>query len=81
MKYVFLTLAIQHGEFEFTSRSVHVTDQEVEKYADSVAKEFYFTPSTKVDDGYTFWLQDVFVRVEEAKEISKEHYETLKHYL
>ncbi len=82
-QYVFITLEIQNGEYQFSSKSVHIIPKEfdVNDFGDEYAKEFYSSFSHSDGCVYYFNSGEVAVRNNEAKEITKKQYDVLNHFL
>ena len=84
MRYWFLTLHIQCGEYEFFSESVHKTEWNDMFDAEAYASGFYGNadPENDPDSGnYYFNNGEVCVSVYTLKEISKPVYNVLWKFL
>jgi len=80
MRYWYLDLVVQHGEYEFHCKSVHSQKNEFD--AEEYASDFYGMPDENYGDGcYLFNCGAVAVQVYEVKEITKAEYEVLKKYI
>ena len=78
MKYWFLDLKIQCGEYEFDSKSVHKGKTfDGEEYA----KGFYSDECEDVDGTYFFNGGEIAVEVNRCEEITKMQYNVLKEFV
>lgn len=96
MKYIFVTLQINHGEREFSSMGVHaIEDDDVDMnvWADHLAKMEYANVAEDEDEedevgqpgfrpgSYFFDGGEIAVRVSGVREIPKIHYDILSQYI
>lgn len=85
MRYFFIQLKIQNGEYQYYSQAVTFSKNKqhtAEGIADEKASTFYEGCNPDEEDGgYYFYAGEVHVKVSLAKEISKEHYDILNQYL
>ena len=83
-KYIFISLEIRCGVYEFTSHTIHKipNDKSKLKFADNYAKTFYVDENKPFQDeeGYYFYGGEVAVKLSLAEEISKEEYEVLNKF-
>jgi hypothetical protein len=81
-KYIFISLEIRHGEYEFNSKLVHEISKRksTDKFAEDYAKTFYNGKAVKYEkdgDWYNFDGGTVAVKLAHVEEITKEQYEVL----
>jgi len=85
MKYWYLNLHIQVGEYEFYSKSVHKTKDNEDFDAEEYAKDFYGGNDDPDDENYTgtyyFNGGEVAVQVYDCHSITKKAYDTLRNFL
>ena len=88
-KFIFLSMEVRHGEYEFSSQSVHEISsrRSITKFARDYAKEFYggkpFQYDKPVDpDGWWYFNGgEVAARYKTVEEITKEQYDNLNQFL
>jgi len=84
MRYWYLKLHIQCGEYEFYSKSVHKTEGKEKFDSEAYAADFYggADENNDPDSGvYYFNCGEVAVMVDDCKEIKKPAYDILRKYL
>ena len=83
MTYIFLSLKIRHGEYEFYSPSVHEFEdkRDVNAFSDAYAEHYYNGPSEYEDGGYYFNGGEVHVSVYQAQYIDEDDYEVLNKFI
>ena len=84
MRYWYLELHIQCGEYEFYSKGVHRTEGKEKFDAEAYAADFYGNADEDNDpDSGTYYFNcgEVAVCVNEIKEIKKPVYDTLRKYI
>jgi len=79
MRYWYLDLKVQCGEYDFHCKSTH--SQENEFDAEEYASDFYGMADDECNGYYTFDCGAVGVEVYEIKEITKTEYKVLKKYI
>jgi len=82
MRYWFLKLKIQHGEYEFYSASLHKTNKE--KFdAEAYARDFYGDPDDPDNTDGTYYCNggELAVQVYTFEEIKKAEYNTLGKFM
>lgn len=83
MKYWFLNIAIQDGEHEHNSLSVHITKGNKEFDAEDYLNDFYGNSEDTERDGDWFYYQggSIACNLERLEEITKAEYEVLKKFI
>ena len=83
MKYLFVSLHIQNGDYEYFSNSVHALNsrRNLKKYAENYPKDFYAGKPEKDGENYLFNAGEVAVRLNDSKEIRKEDFEVLSRFI
>ncbi len=84
-KYLFISLTIRNGEYEYTSISVHEISsrKSVKKFGRDYAKNFYGGKSFKnspEEDWYYFNCGEVAVKLSTVEQIKKEEYDVLNKF-
>ena len=88
-KFIFLSMEVRNGEYEYSSQSVHEISsrRSIEKFAREYAKTFYGGEAFQYDkpidpDGWWYFNGgEVAARCSVVEEITKEEYETLNKFL
>lgn len=93
LKYIFVEMKIQNGEYQYNSKSIHIIPEVtgfisdgkcmdvIERFADNLARDFYGNFSHADKDTYYFNGGEVAVRNYSAQEITKAEYDTLKNFM
>lgn len=81
MKYWFLKIHIQNGEYEHDSIGLHQTKGEKEFDAEDYVSEFYPNKAWDSDGVHYFNGGEIACSVYELKEITKQEYNTLKKFI
>lgn len=83
LKYIYVELKIQNGEYEYYSKSVQQipVEMDVDDFADNHARDFYGRFSYSDGDTHYFNGGEVAVRGYNAKEITKAEYKTLQKFI
>ncbi len=80
-KYIFVSLEIRNGVYEYISHTVHEIpkDKNTLEFGDNYAKTFYVDENKPFQDeeGYYFYGGEVAVKLSLAEEITKREYEVL----
>ncbi len=82
-KKLYLRLSIRNGEYDYSSKTVHVVPDNMtcEQYAEWYAKTFYDGSADEEDGGYYFNGGEVHVRVKDYAEITDSEFKILNTYL
>ena len=83
VKFIFLTLDIQNGEYEHHSNSVHILskDQDTEQFTSEYASQFYGGGSEPNDEYFEFFGGSIAVSVGDYKEVTEEEYNVLSKFI
>ena len=83
IKYVFITLRVRNGDYDFESKSVHEIKSEIDgsDFAEKYASDFYGDKSYEDNGRYYFNGGEVAVDVRRAQEITKEEYNVMSKFL
>ena len=85
--YVFFSISIRNGEYEYTSKSVHIIEQQditPQQAGDEYAKQFYNDVDSEpeeTDEGFYFNGGEVCVWCDRAEEITEEQYNILNKFI
>lgn len=82
--FIFYQLKERNGEYEYLHSGVRSISTKLDpmKWADkNICKQFYNTPPDAEDGGYYFNCGEVFVCINDAREITQAEYLTLQKYL
>lgn len=82
-KFIFLTVKIQNGEYEYYSSSLHKIGESKDKnqFAEKHAKTFYSNFSHEDDGTYYFNAGEVATQLYEVKEITENEYNVLSKFI
>ncbi|HKR05954.1 MAG TPA: hypothetical protein VJY62_15060 [Bacteroidia bacterium] len=82
-KYVFITLRVRSGDYDFESKGVHKISSKIDAidFAEKYASDFYGDKSHEDNGRYYFNGGEVAVDVRRAQEITKEEYDAMSRFL
>ncbi|MHB8261074.1 MAG: hypothetical protein ACYDEC_12445 [Bacteroidia bacterium] len=81
-KYIFVSLQIKSGEYEFNSHTVQEisSKKHTKSFGNNYAKTFYSDFSAKEGDWFYFNCGEVAVRCTASEEITKNEYDVLNKF-
>jgi len=82
VKYIFVSLEIKCGTYEFSASTVHEISKKIDTlmFSNNYAKLFYSEKPDKNGDWYNFFGGEIAVKCKAAEEISKEEYDVLNKF-